>query len=70
MSGTLNNSSLKTGRSFDLGKMNLRQLWVAYLTYPTILLYFALAIATVALAAYFCPSWWSTLVSMVGGVLL
>lgn len=53
MSGTLNNSSLKTGRSFDLGKMNLRQLWVAYLTYPTILLYFALVIASAALAAYF-----------------
>lgn len=39
-----NMASLRTGRSFDLGKMSLSQLWVAYLTYPTILLYFALII--------------------------
>lgn len=53
MSGTLNNPSLKTGRSFDLGKMDLRQLWIAYLTYPTILLYFALAIASAFVSAHF-----------------
>ncbi|MDE7547450.1 sterol desaturase family protein [Acetobacter fabarum] len=61
MSGTLNNPSLKTGRSFDLGKMDLRQLWIAYLTYPTILLYFALAIASAFVSAYFFAGWPKTL---------
>ncbi|MBU2654514.1 sterol desaturase family protein [Acidomonas methanolica] len=44
-----NRASLRTGRSFDLGKMNLPQLWMAYLTYPTILLYFALIVLTTTL---------------------
>lgn len=39
-----NQASLRTGRSFDLGKMSLPALWMAYLTYPTILLYFALIV--------------------------
>ena len=52
ITNTLKNSSIRTGRSFDLGKMNLRQLWIAYLTYPTIMLYFALAIASYAVMVY------------------
>ncbi|GAB3588961.1 sterol desaturase family protein [Acetobacter peroxydans] len=65
MSGTLNNASLKTGRSFDLGKMNLQQLWVAYLTYPTILLYFALIIVSFGIAARYFAGWGPTLVAVV-----
>ncbi|MBE7728236.1 sterol desaturase family protein [Komagataeibacter sp. FXV3] len=52
ITNTLKNSSIRTGRSFDLGKMNLSQLWIAYLTYPTILLYFALALVSYALMVY------------------
>ncbi|MCX2562365.1 sterol desaturase family protein [Acetobacter thailandicus] len=70
MSGTLNNASLRTGRSFDLGKMNLRQLWIAYLTYPTILLYFALIIANVAISAHFFAGWLHTLCAVVAVMLV
>ncbi|GBR52969.1 fatty acid hydroxylase [Neokomagataea thailandica NBRC 106555] len=48
-----NAASLRTGRSFDLGKMTLPQLWMAYLTYPSILLYFALIIASAVLTVHF-----------------
>ncbi len=55
--------SLKTGRSFDLGKMSLPQLWMAYLTYRTILLYFGIIVAgacasisfSIACSALLCP---------------
>lgn len=57
-----NMSSLRTGRSFDLGKMSLHQLWIAYLTYPTILLYFALIIATAFGALHFSHSLLKTLI--------
>ncbi|MFT9332773.1 MAG: fatty acid hydroxylase family protein, partial [Acetobacter persici] len=70
MSGTLNNATIRTGRSFDLGKMNLRQLWIAYLTYPTILLYFALVIASVAAATWFFAGWGPTLVSILAVILV
>ncbi|MCH4021948.1 MAG: sterol desaturase family protein [Acetobacter sp.] len=63
MTNTLNNASLRTGRSFDLGKMNLRQLWIAYLTYPTILLYFSLIVAGIALTAHFFAGWATTLLA-------
>lgn len=51
-------ASLRTGRSFDLGKMSLSQLWMAYLTYPTILLYFVLIVTSTILALQF---WQGTL---------
>ena len=57
-----NMSSLRTGRSFDLGKMSLPQLWIAYLTYPTILLYFALILAAAFGALHFSHSLWKTLI--------
>lgn len=38
------------GRSYDLGKMNLADLWAAYLTYPAIHLYALLAIISGAYA--------------------
>ncbi|AQS89022.1 fatty acid hydroxylase [Neoasaia chiangmaiensis NBRC 101099] len=49
-------ASLRTGRSFDLGKMDLSQLWMAYLTYPTILAYFGLIVASAFLALRHHPS--------------
>ncbi|CAI9122203.1 sterol desaturase family protein [Brytella acorum] len=49
-------ASLQTGRSFDLGKMDLRQLWMAYLTYPTILFYFALIVICALATFHFRPS--------------
>jgi len=55
-------AAIRTGRSFDLGKMNLRQLWFAYLTYPTILLYFALVAATAILALRLHPTVAGTLI--------
>ncbi|MBB2202974.1 sterol desaturase family protein [Gluconacetobacter tumulisoli] len=63
MSGTLRNANLRTGRSFDLGKMNLRQLWIAYLTYPTIILYIVLAIASFAFLVRHFPGIGQTLVA-------
>jgi sterol desaturase/sphingolipid hydroxylase (fatty acid hydroxylase superfamily) len=60
---TLSNQGLRTGRSFDLGKMNLRQLWVAYLTYPTILLYCAIVLACAGFVASHFPGLRPTLVS-------
>ncbi|MCB5943892.1 sterol desaturase family protein [Acidocella sp. KAb 2-4] len=38
------------GRSYDLGRMTLPELWVAYLTYPAINLYVALALLAGAYA--------------------
>lgn len=70
MSGTLRNSTIRSGRSFDLGKMNLRQLWIAYLTYPTILLYFALALASLVLAARNFAGWGATCISILAVVLI
>ncbi|QCE32114.1 sterol desaturase family protein [Acetobacteraceae bacterium] len=43
----------RKGRSFDLGKMNVKQLWAGYLTYPTILLYFSLIAASAILMIHF-----------------
>ncbi|MEW9272602.1 sterol desaturase family protein [Gluconobacter oxydans] len=57
-----NMSAIRTGRSFDLGKMNLRQLWFAYLTYPTILLYFALIAVSAWAALHFSTALWATLI--------
>jgi len=55
---------LRTGRSFDLGKMDLPQLWRAYLTYPTILLYFALAIAATVAAIHWFAGAVPTLIAI------
>lgn len=70
MSATLRNSTIRSGRSFDLGKMNLRQLWVAYLTYPTILLYFALIVISVALVVHLAPGWVPLAASVVAVMLV
>lgn len=45
------------GRSYDLGRMTLPELWRAYLTYPTILLYVALAIPSAAAALWLAAGW-------------
>ncbi|BCK76619.1 fatty acid hydroxylase [Acetobacter aceti NRIC 0242] len=70
MSGTLRNPTIRSGRSFDLGKMNLRQLWIAYLTYPTILLYFTLIVVSVILSAHFFAGWGATLTSILAVMLV
>ncbi|NHO32904.1 sterol desaturase family protein [Acetobacter fallax] len=70
MSGTLRNPSIRSGRSFDLGKMNLRQLWIAYLTYPTILLYFALIAISFALAIHFFAGEGPTLTAVLAVMLI
>jgi sterol desaturase/sphingolipid hydroxylase (fatty acid hydroxylase superfamily) len=66
---TLRNTNLRTGRSFDLGKMNLGQLWIAYLTYPTILLYVALAAASFVVTGRYFPGTLPTL-SAIGAVVV
>lgn len=53
----LTNQSLRTGRSYDLGKMNLPQFWKAYLTYPTINLYMALMLAGIVAIYYTYTGW-------------
>lgn len=45
------------GRSYDLGRMTLSELWAAYATYPAIALYAALAVASSALAIATAGSW-------------
>ncbi|MCH4092379.1 sterol desaturase family protein [Acetobacter sp.] len=70
MSGTLRNPTIRSGRSFDLGKMNLRQLWIAYLTYPTILLYFALIVVSFSLSARFFAGWGATAASILAVMLV
>lgn len=70
ITNTIKNSSIRTGRSFDLGKMNLSQLWIAYLTYPTILLYFALALVSYALMIYNFTSLAPVAVSIVSVILV
>lgn len=70
MSGTLRNQTIRSGRSFDLGKMNLRQLWIAYLTYPTILLYFTLIVVSVILSAHFFAGWGATITAILAVMLV
>ena len=70
MSGTLRNPTIRSGRSFDLGKMNLRQLWVAYLTYPTILLYFLLITVSIMLSVYFFAGWGATATAILAVMLV
>jgi len=60
-----NQGSLRTGRSFDLGKMSLPHLWMAYLTYPTILFYFALILVSAGVAIYLGPQLGPTLLTVV-----
>ncbi len=45
------------GRSYDLGKMNLRELAFAYSTYPAIQVYALLALLSAVLAAAWVESW-------------
>ncbi|SNR96711.1 MULTISPECIES: sterol desaturase family protein [unclassified Azospirillum] len=46
------------GRSYDLGKMNLRDLAIAYSTYPAIQVYAALALISAVLALIWFESGW------------
>jgi len=46
------------GRSYDLGKMNLRELAYAYSTYPAIQVYALLALTAGVLAVAWVESWW------------
>ncbi len=45
------------GRSYDLGRMTLPELWLAYATYPAILIYVALAVVTTGFVIAAGPSW-------------
>jgi len=51
------------GRSYDLGKMNLRELAIAYATYPAIQVYAALAVASAVAAAMWADGWTGPVVS-------
>ncbi len=46
------------GRSYDLGRMTLPELWRAYLTYPAINLYALLALLTGGAAIFTARPWW------------
>ncbi|AHJ64608.1 Fatty acid hydroxylase family protein [Granulibacter bethesdensis CGDNIH4] len=58
------------GRSYDLGKMTLPELWVAYLTYPAIQLYFALMAGCALLAAIFYQGAGGILLSVMAAILI
>jgi hypothetical protein len=45
------------GRSYDLGRMTLPELWLAYATYPAILIYIALAIVAAGVTAALATRW-------------
>ncbi|MGC8535023.1 MAG: sterol desaturase family protein [Rhizomicrobium sp.] len=45
------------GRSYDLGRMTLPELWRAYLTYPSILAYVASAVLSASVAIVLAPAW-------------
>lgn len=45
------------GRSYDLGRMTLSELWRAYLTYPAIHIYAALAVVAAGAAAAAATRW-------------
>ena len=48
------------GRSYDLGRMSLRELWMAYATYPAIQLYVVLAAIAAAAAVLAARDWVAT----------
>lgn len=58
----MRNQELRSGRSYDLGKMNLKELWVAYLTHGTILLYLGLIVACIV-GIYFTFTGWLPILS-------
>ncbi|MBU6398629.1 MAG: fatty acid hydroxylase family protein, partial [Rhodospirillales bacterium] len=58
------------GRSYDLGKMTLAELWAAYLTYPAISLYAALAVASGAYALLTAWHWQQIVVPAVAVLLV
>lgn len=58
------------GRSYDLGKMNLRELAVAYATYPAIQVYGALALVSLVLAVVWAEGWAAPLAAAATAALL
>ncbi|QNT77614.1 sterol desaturase family protein [Entomobacter blattae] len=56
---------LRQGRSYDLGKMDLPQLWKAYLTYPTINLYMVLILCSIVAVIYSFDGWMNILLPTV-----
>lgn len=58
------------GRSYDLGKMTLKELAVAYWTYPAIQVYSALAVVSGVLAVVWAESWLAPLAAVAVAALL
>jgi sterol desaturase/sphingolipid hydroxylase (fatty acid hydroxylase superfamily) len=58
------------GRIYDLGRMTLPELWRAYLTYPAIQLYAALAVVAFAVAAATAPRWQAVALPVFGVILV
>ena len=54
------------GRSYDLGRMTLPELWQGYATYPAIAIYVALAILSGAVAIVLATNGQAIAVSVVG----
>lgn len=65
----LRSKDLRSGRSYDLGKMGLKHLWVAYLTHPTILLYFGIILGS-AIAVYYTFTGWLPVIAAIIVMLL
>lgn len=51
------------GRSYDLGRMTLPDLWRAYLTYPAIQIYAVLALVAAIVAIKTVTNWWEPALS-------
>ena len=59
-----------SGRSYDLGRMSLKELWVAYWTYPAIVVYAALAVLAAAAAVWFALEGMGSWTGVAAGVAL
>lgn len=58
------------GRSYDLGRMTLPELWAAYVTYPAIEIYAALAVVSAALAIATATRWEGIALAVLAGSLI
>lgn len=56
-------SRSRNRRSYDLGRMSLRDLWAVYAVYPTILLYVLLALVSAVLCVTYATGWQGPLLS-------
>ena len=63
-------SRSRNRRSYDLGRMSLRDLWAVYAVYPTILLYVLLALVSAVLCVTYATGWQGPLLAVLAVAVL